>query len=168
MIKNIIVFCILFFIIIITVCISFLNVYKNSYIYGINKKNNLYNLNTFYSVTLYKSNYDSNQNFMIIINPQKYHFFIEKDILIYHPREQDGILKKYSCPSFYELVYNFDISNNDDLIMLPKVFCHLNLNYLKTYIYNIGDALYTINLNEITNPLIGIKKIIHNVLKNTI
>ena len=72
----------------------------------------------FFNMSIFKSNFEIN-NFMLLIQPQNYHFFIENKKLIYHPNNKhlDGLLKQYSCESGFELAYNLPlniISNNNN------------------------------------------------------
>ena len=94
-----------------------------------------YTLNDIFEVVIYQ--YPVNDYFMIIIKPQKYHFFIEDGKLIYHPRYSDNVSKYYNCPTLFEKAYQLPVhavgeqQNN----MVPKIICHRNLKYLKSNVY---------------------------------
>ena len=68
----------------------------------------------FFNIAIFKSRFEEH-NYMLIIQPQNYHFFIENNKLIYHPnnRHLDGLLKQYSCDSGFELAYSLPINNNN-------------------------------------------------------
>ena len=156
-----------------------INPYKNSFIFtnddsndNNNNNNNNYDeqlssLNVFYNIAIYKSIYND-LNFMIVINPQRYYFFLENGKLIYHPKSQkkytDGILKNYFCRSdLLELAYDIPLTKDDkDIILPPTVICHLNLTYLEKYIYN--DKGYKINFDNFVEPLDGISYAIEKLL----
>ena len=103
-----------------------------------------YTLNNIFEVVIYQ--YPVNDYFMIIIKPQKYHFFIENGKLIYHPRYSDNVSKYYNCPTFFNKAYQLPVNalggevggggeKEEQLNMVPKIICHRNLKYLKSNIY---------------------------------
>ena len=104
---------------------------------------------------------------MFIIYPQEYHFFLEKDRLIYHPNNKhlDGILTQYFCrdDERFELAYNLHLNVSPPV---PKVICHRKLNFLKRYIYATDQCLHTKTFDQLQNPVTAIKKIIEDILKN--
>ena len=105
-----------------------------------------YTLNDIFEVVIYQ--YPVNDYFMIIIKPQKYHFFIEDGKLIYHPRYSDNVSKYYNCPTFFEKAYQLPVQDVEKeggggggeqqqqrKNIVPKIICHRNLKYLKSNIY---------------------------------
>ena len=128
------------------------------------------NINNFFNISIYKSSYVSD-NFMIIIKPQNYHFFIEKSHndyrLIYHPPNNhlDGILSQYNCDKNFELVYNLPLWWKTEKILdpIPRVICHKNLQYLKKYIYPLNNIIFSKNYNDLQTPLKGILNIIRSL-----
>ena len=136
-------------------------IYNDSFIKYDNKNLlNNYNLNDLFNISIYKSKYEPN-NYMIIVNPQEYHFFLENEKLIYHPNNNnlDGILKQYYCNENFELAY--ELHSN----ISPKVICHRKLSYLKSNIFH-NKYIYKKIFNELQNPINGIKIIINDMLKN--
>ena len=119
--------------------------------------------------------------FMIIINPQRYHFFIERGVLIYHPGKQqeilqhDAILKQYRClPSNeFELAYLMPTTTTikttnqgvDQLTSMknPKVICHRNLSYLIKHVY--VNEVYSHNYNHFQKPLVVLSDVFKRLLK---
>ena len=121
-----------------------INIYENLYIRNL-IKTRLYN-NTFFKISIFKSKYEPN-NFMLIIYPQEYHFFIENERLIYHPNNKylDGILSKYICnDNDFELVYNLQFDSHP---IIPKVTCHKKLKYLKINIITIQICTLKLLMN---------------------
>lgn len=157
---------IIFLIIIFQLLFYPINIYENLYMINLMKNINIpfYN-NDFFKISIYKSKFDS-KNFMLIIHPQQYHFFIENEKLIYHPNNKylDGILKQYFCNNDdnFELAYNLNINVFPPI---PKVICHKNLKYLKTNIY-FNQNIYTKYFDELQNPINAIKMIINDIIKN--
>ena len=103
----------------------------------------LYNMSVF-------TDYNNNSNFMIILNPQQYHFFIENENeIFYHPNSDDyndGVLKQYFCQDqSLDLVYS--VLENP-----PIVTCHKNLKYLKKYVYK-KEPIYVRQFDEFKQPL---------------
>ena len=112
--------------------------------------------------------------YMIIINPQRYNFFIENGLIMYHPSKKfisDAILKQYCCkPSDqYELVYvmplkyqhhNHYKQNNPPN---PRVLCHRNLSYLVTNIYT--KEIYSHNYSEFQQPMIVISHVLKKLVQ---
>ena len=142
------------------------NIYENLHIKNLIKYNkNPYNssISEFFKISIYKSNYEAN-NFMLIIYPQEYHFFIENEQLIYHPNNEylDGILKQYFCNNDFEFAYNLHLNVSPPI---PKVICHKKLKYLKTNIY-ANESMHTKTFDELQNPINAIKIIIGDIIKN--
>ena len=147
-----------------------INIYKNLHLRDLmnHNKNNPhhhhhYYCYDFFKISIYKSKYEKN-NFMLIIYPQEYHFFIENDQLIYHPNNKylDGILKQYFCDDDddFELAYNINLN-----VSSPKVICHKKLNFLKRNVY-ADKSTYIKTFDELQNPINAIKKIIADIIKN--
>ena len=135
-------------------------IYKNLFIHNLLKnihKNKLDNID-FFNVSMYKSEYERN-NFMIIIKPQNYHFFIESEKFIYHPKNKhlDGILKQYYCNKGFELAYTLPINDNTSF-PIPKVICHKKLKYLKANIYKPENILVYKSFYDLQNPFTAINE----------
>ena len=191
---------IIFFIFLVQLALIMKN--NNNYIYDnndisiikmvklINKNKLLFNNNIdFFSISIYKSNYEKN-NYMFIIRPQNYHFFLENDKFIYHPKNKhlDGLLKQYYCHDYnndnnntnnnnndndnekeFELAYNLlplslpppsSLSSSQSLI--PKIICHKKLKYLKLYIYK--EMIYYKVFYNLQNPINAINDSINDII----
>lgn len=125
---------------------------------------NKFHSSDFFNVALFKSSFEKN-NFMLIIQPQNYHFFIENDKLIYHPNNQhlDGLLRQYSCQREYDLVYSMPLKNDKNLY--PKVICHKNLKYLKSRIYKAPNLFYYKKFEELQEPMNAINIVIRDIIE---
>ena len=148
-----------------------IEIYKNAFIINLMKKNNaiIRLRNNFFRISVFKSKHEIN-SYMIIIYPQHYHFFIEDELLIYHPNNKhiDGILKQYRCNEDFELAYNMLPINNNNKNknnFIPKIICHRKLNYLKTFVYN-NKSIYEKSFDELQNPINAINNSISNIIKN--
>ena len=145
---------------------SFYNFYKNSYpttdFYVMDRNLLIFNNNNnFYTLEVYQSLEEVNC-YLLIINPQKYHFFIENNRIIYHPANvKDNILKNYKCLNEFEAAYLIphETSTQEKNIMYPTVICHRNLNYLKRNIYT--KKFYYKTFNTLQKPF----KVVANFLK---
>ena len=121
----------------------------------------------FYNISIFKSSFEAN-NYMLIIQPQNYHFFIENGELIYHPKKLDSLLKKYLCNNNnnndkdnFELAYKLPLS--DKTSPFPKIICHRNLNYLKLYIYKPENIIHYKYFHELQTPINAITAIINDI-----
>ena len=134
-------------------------------IHRINFLSKLYN--EIFKISIYKSKHEIN-SYMLILYPQRYHFFIEEDKLIYHPRNKnlDSILKQYRCDGEFELAYQFLMKEKKrNISFIPKVVCHRKLKYLKMFIY--GDkSIYEEYFDDLQNPFMAVHYSITNMLKN--
>lgn len=106
-----------------------------------NDKTNLFKLIVFKSLS---------NDYMLILEPQNIHLFIEDaKVIIYHPVQT--VIERnehYTCPESYEIAYAID--------KIPKITCHRQLEYLKRFVYT--EKYYVQNFNEMQNPL--------NVIRN--
>ena len=118
----------------------------------------------FFNVTVFKSSFEE-YNFMLIIQPQNYHFFIENNKLIYHQnnRHLDGLLKQYSCDYGFELAYRLPLNNNKN--KFPRVVCHKNLKYLKSNIYKPQNIIHYKKFETLQNPINAIKVTLNDIIE---
>ena len=139
-----------------------INPYKNCFIN--NNQMKVTPINDFFNISMFASKYDK-FDYMFIIYPQKYHFFINKEYLIYHPTNQkhiDSILRKYYCPKQYDLAYKIPLNS---VSFLPKVVCHQNLEYLQKHVYDMDFKIFCMKSNSLIDPLEGIMTIIKMYLE---
>ena len=141
-----------------------MEIYRNAFIANIPFPNSLLRLhNNLFKISVFQSKYEKN-NFMMIIYPQHYHFFIQDSIsLIYHPNNDylDAVLKQYRCNTDFELAYKIPINNTS---FSPKVICHRKLSYLKKYIYT-NKSTYEKCFNELQNPINAIYVCFNEIIK---
>ena len=118
----------------------------------------------FYNISIFKSNFEMN-NYMILIKPQNYYFFIENNKLIYHPnsKNMDGLLKQYSCDIGFELAYNLQLKNNN--FAFPRIICHRSLSYLKS-IYKFENLIHYKYFHELQTPINAITLLINDMITN--
>ena len=132
---------------------------------SINNNNNYYF--DFYNISILQSMFEKN-NFMFVIQPQNYHFFLENERLIYHPNNKhlDGLLKQYSCPRDFELAYNLlpIIDDKKSGNKFPKVICHKNLKYLKSYVYKLENIIHYRVFFELMNPINAIGIVLNDII----
>ena len=123
--------------------------------------------NEIFKISIFKSKHEIN-SYMLILYPQRYHFFIEEDKLIYHPSNKylDSILKQYRCDGDFELAYQFLMNDKQrNISFIPKVVCHRKLKYLKMFIYE-EKSIYDEYFDELQNPFMAIHYTINTMLKN--
>ena len=135
----------------------------------------------FFNISIYKSKYENN-NFMLIIKPQNFHFFIENNKLFYHPRNNhlDGVLKQYYCGEGLELAYNLPVTENkhkrgnalnhqlhSSLSFAPTIICHKKLKYLKSQIYTPTNIIKYRSFYDLQNPINAIHNILADIISNS-
>lgn len=123
-----------------------------------------YTVHSMFNLTVYQSPYEPGC-FMLILNPQRYHFFIERGKIIYHPLKcTDGILKQYACLKDYEHAYLLPVVSKDDRHPpSPKVICHRKLDYLTKYVYT--TKLYSRNYMRFQGPFKVISEFFYTLQK---
>ena len=115
-------------------------------------------------------------NYMIIINPQRLYFFIERGRIIYHPHPRnnnDEVLKQYACQHSdeFELAYLIPVTKTktsaeeEDASSSkpPVVICHRKLSYLVKNIYT--SKVYFYNYTQLQKPLVVLSDVLNRLLK---
>lgn len=95
-----------------------------------------------YRLEVYKSR---SNDYMLVLYPQAFHFFVETRQLIYHGRDVKN--EHYDCPPSYQLAYTINVSSSK----VPKFVCHKNIEYLQKYVYT--EKVYTKPFPTLQNPL---------------
>lgn len=110
-----------------------------------------------YNLTVYKmeGNILTENMLMIVIHPQKFHFFIDNSKgyieIIYHPNiTQVSDYHKCRYNDYYDIAYAFLMDNPKR----TKIICHRKLDYLKK-LYN--QKIYFKTYNSLQNPIILIE-----------
>ena len=102
--------------------------------------NNNDDFSSIYKLVVFKS---LSNDYMLILEPQNIHLFIEDaNVIIYHPLraiENDN----YSCPESYDLAYAIN--------EIPKITCHRPIEYAKAFVYT--EKIYSKTFNDVQNPL---------------
>lgn len=115
--------------------------YTLNWFEGNNNNNNNELDDSIYKLVVFKS---LSNDYMLILEPQNIHLFIEDaNVIIYHPLG-DIENHHYACPEAY---YEFAYAINE----IPKITCHRPLDYLKSFVFT--EKIYVKQFNDVQNPL---------------